>query len=66
MNIQNLLSNSFDGCGLSSDSPFTVSASSMFQDKLIVKISSNQIVAEYMVPAGTNHREYVAGQLKYP
>lgn len=44
--------------------PFTVSASSMFQDKLIVKNSSNQIVAEYMVPAGTNHREYVAGQLK--
>lgn len=46
--------------------PITVAASGAFQDKLIVKNGSNQVVAEYYVSAGTDHREYVAGQLGVP
>jgi hypothetical protein len=46
--------------------PVTVAASGAFQDKIIVKNGMNQVVAEYMVPSGTNHGEYAASQLGVP
>ncbi len=67
MNIKKItFKNLLAGIAIAAIVPFTVAASGAFQDKLIVKNTSNQVIAEYMVPAGTNHREYVASQLGVP